>query len=176
MTGIIPKPKKEIPKYQDILFYCSLFLLFAILICYFAFNHFENKSFKEFQAKQSELSEIGTPEQKQAEKRVLIYESKIKDFGELLDKHKYTSVFLEKMEKMAYNDTNFTNLSLNVLEQSVVLRGKASSFKDLGEQLNLLKKQNNIIESVEMTNMAMDKDGAVNFTFNLKIKPEAFIK
>ncbi len=176
MPNIIPKPKKEIPKYQDILFYCSLVLLFATLSCYFVFAHSQNKIIKQLQAKQLELSEIGTPEQREIEKQVLLYESKIKDFGILLDNHKYTSVFLKKIEKLTYKDTNFTNLSLNILEQSAVLQGRASSFNDLGEQLKVFEKQNNIIESVNMTNMSMDKDGTVSFVFDLKIKPEAFMK
>lgn len=176
MPNIIPKPKKIVPKYQDILFYCSLLLLFATIVCFFVFNHFENKTLEQLKIKQLELSEIGTSEQREAEKQVLIYESKIKDFGVLLDKHKYTSVFLDKIEKLTYDDTNFMNLSLNVLEQTATIRGQASSFKNLGEQLNLFEKKDNMIESVNMTNMSMDQNGVVSFSFDLRIKPEAFIK
>ncbi len=175
MADIIPKPKSKIPEWQNILFYCSLVLLLAVISVYFVFGYFQNKSLQSLQGLETELRDMGSQSQKELERDVLLYEKKIQDFGILLAQHRYTANFLKILQNFAYEDTQFTDLFLDVSGYKATLRGQTSSFKNLGEQVNKLE-QEEFVKKVELSSMFMNQEGRVDFTFNLEISPKAFQK
>ena len=173
MPDIIPKPKVKIPEWQNILLYASLITLSIVILLCAVFGYFQNKLSQEIQAKESELLQIGTPEQKILEKEILAYEKKIQNFGILLNSHQYNTNFLKLLENLAHQDTVFTDIFLDASEYKAVITGETKTFKTLGDQLKIFE-QEEMLKNVELSNMSMGKEGKVQFTFNLEIEPEIF--
>lgn len=175
MEGLIPKPEKKAPKWKNNLFYLSILMLIITIGSYAGFVHFLDEANRLIQAKNIEIQEIGSPEQKISNEKVLKYERKINDFLNLTNNYQYASNFLKFLETSVINGVVLTNMSLDVLESKAELTGNADSFQILGQQQDFFK-NSGMLAKTNLISTAINKEGKVSFIFDLSINPEMFQK
>ena len=175
MNGLIPKPEANNIEWEDKLFYVSILLFIITIAFYFGFAHYLNEAQESVKAKNIEIREIGTEEQKKSAENVLKYEIKIYDFSNLLDKRKYATNFLDFLDTSILNGVIITNMSFNILEDNATLVGTARNFKILGDQESFFK-NHEMLAKTKLGTTSMDKTGRVNFVFQLDINPTMFDK
>lgn len=170
---LIPKEKLKTPSLINSLFYLSLILLIILGACYFGMR-IKISSFK-FQIEETKVNvaKIKTEGDKETEKQVLGYQKKINDFSELFHEHKITSSFLEFLGDSTHPKVSFSGLDLDTRTAEAVLEGETEDFKTLGEQILYLK-GNKLVKGLDLSNLALGKEGEVIFTINLSLDPKIF--
>ena len=170
---LIPKEKLKIPPLVNSLFYSSLILLIILGGCYLGMR-IKNSSLKsQIEETKVNVARIKTEGDKETERQVLGYQGKIKDFSELFNEHKIVSSFLKFLRESTHPKVSFSELSLNTKTAQVVLGGETEDFKTLGEQILYLKGRE-IIKGLDLSNLALGKEGEVQFNINLSLDPEIF--
>ena len=175
MNGLIPKPEAKPLQWENNLFYVSILSLIIIIASFGGFVYYSNQAHQLVEAKNIEINGIGTEEQKILAEDVLKYEIKIRDFSNLINKRQHPTNFLKFLETSIVKGAVVTNMSLNILESKSTLTGVADSFQVLGEQEDLFK-NDKMLTKTNLTSAAMDKEGKVNFSFELVINPTMFGK
>ena len=175
MNGLIPKPEIKASKWKDNLFYISIISFIITIVAYVGFAYYLDEARNFVQAKNAEIEEIGTEEQKILAEDVLKYETKIRDFSNLIGKHQYAANFLKFLETSTVKGIVIANMSLNILENKAILTGVADNFQVLGEQEDFFK-NHEMLSKTDLKNASMDKDGKVSFNFEININPTMFKK
>jgi uncharacterized membrane protein YciS (DUF1049 family) len=170
---LIPKEKLKTPSLVNSLFYLSLILLIILGACYFGLR-FKISSLKsQIDETKDKVAKIKTEGDKETEKQVLGYEKKIKDFSELFNEHKVISSFLEFLEDSTHQKVSFSELSLKTETAEAILGGETEDFKTLGEQILYLKGKE-LVKGLNLSNIALGKEGEIIFTINLSLDPKVF--
>lgn len=175
MNGLIPKPEVKTLKWKDKLFYISILSLIVTIAFYAGFVYYLNGAQELVKAKNIEIRKVGTEEQKKSAEYVLKYETKIHDFSNLLNKHKYATNFLKFLDTSLVNGVIITDMSFDILDNKAALVGIADSFQILGEQEDFFK-NHDMLTKASLGRASMDKKGKVNFDFELNINPTMFNK
>ena len=170
---IIPKPKIEVPTREDILFVLSLVLLIFSLIAFFALSYYQKRDLKTLEDLEEILTKEKTKEEITLEQKVLEAKEKIEKISLLLPSHKESSNFFSFLEKVTHPKVFFSNLELKPEKGRVELQGKAEDFKILGQQLSFFKEEE-LIEKSELLKAGIGKEGGIEFSINLSLKPEIF--
>lgn len=171
---IVPKEVIKPVPWQNILLYFFIFLLLVSIAGYFALDYyFVEKAQQELQELEIKISEAKTPQQIALEEEILDYREKIEDFSSLFLNHKKNSNFFNSFEKVTHPKIFFSELNLNTKLNQVKLSGRAESFRVLGEQL-LIFRNTEFIENLSLSDVAIGKEGEIQFTFNLVFNPNLF--
>jgi hypothetical protein len=173
MVGIIPKPVKKIPQWQNILFYVAAALLIAAVLAYFIVAHLERKASATYQDLEERISQVGTLEEKELEKEVFTDKKRISDFAVLLQKHQKPSSFFEFLEETCHPRVWFSELKLSPAISQAVLSGQAPNFQILGQQLLIFQSQD-LIQKVELADVSIGEGGETRFIFSLFLEPPMF--
>ncbi|MBZ9572842.1 hypothetical protein KJA17_01465 [Patescibacteria group bacterium] len=175
LAKIIPKPKPKVAGWLNFLFYFSIILI-IILIAGLLFLKSRISSLEEEKERlESQIAELEGEEEKRLEETILSLGEKIKVFKELLKSHKISSNFLSLLESSCHPRVQFTKLNLDTKNYQVSLEGKTESFQSLGEQLLILRKNENI-GILNLSNISLDWEGKVNFSLTFSLVPEVFKK
>jgi hypothetical protein len=67
----------------------------------------------------------------------------------------------------------FTQFSLDSRGSKMVVSGQTESFVDLGQQILILAGEPEI-KTLELSQIGINKDGKVEFSFNLSVDPKVF--
>ena len=171
--GLIPKEKAKPSTIAVFFFYFSLvfFLISVVITLILMFKVSPLK--REFLSNRNYLSRIETPEDKAIEKKVLSIKQPLKDFLEVFKKRKMVSKFLGVLEKTTHPHVSFVNMSLDTSDDKVRLDGHTESFQDLGEQM-LLQEHNRYVKSVNLSKIAFNKGGGIDFSLEISLSPEVF--
>lgn len=172
MVGIIPKPKKKIPEWQKIVPYVSLSVLIAVILGFALLSYFEGKSAASLQDLEYKIGQVGTGEEKAMEKEVLAAGRKIDDFSGLLDEHQKLSGLFELLEETCHPQVWFSKFSFNSEGQELQISGTASNFQTLEQQLVIFQSQE-LIKSITLSNLAINKKGDIDFSINISLAAEA---
>jgi len=170
---LIPKEKLKIPPIVNSLFYSSLVLLIILGGCYLGMRIKISSLKSQIEETKVDVARIKTEGDKETERQVLGYQRKIKDFSELFSEHKIVSSFLKFLRESTHPKVSFSGLSLNTKTAEVVLGGETEDFKTLGEQILYLK-GSELIKGLDLSNLALGKEGEVLFNINLSLDPEIF--
>jgi hypothetical protein len=173
MVDIIPKPVKETPRWQILLFYIALLLVITTVIVYLVLGWFvtDKKTYK--QTIENDISVGRTEEKVKQEKEVLSYKSKIEDFAPYFKEHIFSTTFFNFLETNTHPRIFFFNIELTTSEKAVLLSGHADSFLTLGQQLFILE-DSPLIEEMILGNVSIPKEGGIDFALNIIFKPEIF--
>ncbi|MDI6591446.1 MAG: hypothetical protein QME61_00665 [Patescibacteria group bacterium] len=175
MIEIIPKPAPKIISWLNILFYFSIALLIAVILSFFALNHFVKKLKAEFQDLEAVLIKQRTPAIINLEKEILSSQRKIEDMDFLLKRHLATSKVLEFLEKVTHPKVWFFSLDWNSEERRLRVSGITENFQILGQQL-LIFQDNQFIKEVNLSKISIDREGKISFNFDLLLDPQIFEK
>jgi len=170
---IVPKPKvKEIPWLKIAL---SLFvaLLLIALLSYLALFFYQNRLSKELALLENQLER--TEEEEELERRVLLYQQKIADYGILLAEHqlKYQlplKIF-EFLEKNTHPDIWFSEFNLDSENNIVRVSGYTNNFETLSQQMFILQKQETL-KSIDLSNVSINREKGIEFEFTLIFDPK----
>ena len=173
MNGLIPKPEIKTTGWKDKLFYVSILSFIITIALYAGFIYYLDKTQELVRAKDAEIREIGTEEQKKSAENVLKYEIKIRDFSNLFNKHKYATNFLNFLDTSLVNGVMITDMSFNLLENKATIVGVADNFQILGEQEKFFK-NHNMLATTNLDRASMNKNGKVDFNFGLNINSMMF--
>lgn len=162
---------EKTPSWVNILFYFSLVLLLVAVSSYFILDSLQKKTDTTIKELDSQLVVKKT----QAEINLENYEKKINDFSRLINGYIYNSGFFNFIEKDTHPNVWFTKIDVTSAEKKVQLKGIADSFQTIGQQLIIFKKDN-LIQKVELSDIAFGKGGEIGFNFNLILDPKVFQK
>jgi hypothetical protein len=173
MIDIIPKPVKETPRWQILLFYILVLILITLIVVYFALGWFitDKKTYK--QTVENDIAAGKSSEEVKKEKRVLGYRSKIKRFIPFFEEHIFSTNFFNFLEANTHPRIFFFNIDLTTAIKRVSLSGQADSFLTLGQQLFILE-ESTLIEELALGNVSIPKGGGVEFNLQITFKPELF--
>ena len=184
---LIPKPEIEKKPFDltKFLLYLAIIILIGSVGLYFLFDFVLIKNSSKILAElETQLSLQMTDEAKSNEAKLIKWRQKIEDFRILLDSHQNPSKVFPLLEKLTHPKVWFTDFSLNfrtqkteegdeVVQPHFQLQGVAESFRVLGEQLLIFKKDENIKE-IKLSNVYLGEKGNVRFQFEITFNPEIF--
>jgi len=142
-------------------------------LSYFALGRFNKSSQKELEELRAAISEKRTPRTKELEEEVLSSKKKIDIFSTLLDSHKKSSGFFKFLKETCHKKISFSKVDLDIEEAKVELSGKAESFRVLGEQVLILKKEN-LIQNLSLSKVSLGREGGIEFDLVLFLNPKVF--
>jgi len=170
---LIPKKKLKTPSFINFLFYSSLILIIVLGVGYFGMKIKISSIKSQIEETKVSVAKIKTELDKETERQVLGYQKKINDFSELFNEHKVVSSFLGFLRDSTHLKVSFSTLTLDIETAQVILGGETESFKTLGEQILYLK-GSEFIKGLDLSNLALGKEGDVKFNISLSLNPEIF--
>lgn len=172
---IIPKPASKLPLWQNILFYFSLASLLATAISYFIFANSLKKSEASLKGLEEVLNSEKTSEMSKMEQEILLWQKKIRDFGDLLSGHLFPSRAFDYLGKITHPKVWFSKAGLNSDEARLELDGEAENFLVFSQQLLVLKRDPQI-KSFVPSSLKIGKKGKINFSLTLYLDPQLLKK
>jgi len=170
---LIPKEKIKTSSIINTLFLLSLIFL-IILGGYYVFLRFKNSSIRsDIKDANEQIIKIKAEKNNDTERYVFSAQKKIKDFSEILEKHKITSNFFAFINEVSYREVKFLELELNTETKNVLLEGETENFDTLGKQILNLKKSD-FVKGLDISNISLNKEGKVNFNVNFSLDPKMF--
>lgn len=173
MVGIIPKPIKKEPKLYKILQYAGFGLVAAVLIVYAVLFYLESRDSKVLWGLEDKIAQTGTKEEKSLETQVLLDSKRISDFANLLSEHNRTLAFFKILEETCHPKVWIRELELSIDENLAFVSGQTPNFQTLGQQVAALKAEE-LIQSIELSNVSVGKAGEAIFTIALTMDPAVF--
>lgn len=170
MVDIIPKPVKEKPVWQTILSYFSVFVLAGIILGYFILISLQKKAESNLRELEEKIAKGKTPERISLEKEVIGEQKKFKDFSVLLERHISASKFFQFLEEKTHPQIFFSNVNLDSKNSKVNLSGAADNFRTLDQQLSIFEKET-LFENLNLAGISFNKEGKINFTLDIVLKP-----
>ncbi len=170
---IIPRKAAPLPLWLKILFYILIALLLAAVLSYFILGHFQKKSLTALQNLEDTIAEEKTPQKFALEKEILSYQKKIKDFSLILDHHLLSSKSFSFLEKASHPRIWFSKINLSPGEALAIVSGRAETFPDLGQQLQIFKKEA-LIKNATLSKISLGEKGEIKFTLTLSFDPKFF--
>ncbi len=113
--------------WADVVFYFVMSLLVATVFCYGIFFVKNGIQRKDMEKEISALQTVGTARQKEQEKQVIAYQSKINDFSILLENHEFASNAFAFMEAQTMPNIFFKQFILDEKNAAVQLSGQAEN-------------------------------------------------
>ncbi len=171
--NIIPKSKILAPFWFKPLIWASGIIL-LVMVGLFAFYYFEASSWEsKAKEKESDYLFLNTPENKAIEERVGKVSQKLEKFSQAFSSHKISYPFFEFLRGFCHPNVSFLDLSLDVKTGAVNLTGQTNSYKSLSEQILILKSVEEI-SSLDVSDVALNKEGAVTFGLSFLVNPTFF--
>jgi plasmid stabilization system protein ParE len=180
---IIPKEAAKLPLWQNILFYFSIGLLCAIFAGYGVLYHFTKKATQDFENIKNAIEQARTSQMNELENQLKSYGEKIGDFSSIIDSHKIISNFFGDftnrtgfLERNTHPNVFFSGMNLDAAKETVTLFGQTEDFRILGQQISLFRKEElkEIVKSVQLSAVAINKDGKIEFTLVVSFHPKLF--
>jgi len=175
MVEIIPKkPEREIPLKNASLFIAGALLLAAIF-SYVILARSEANALLAIQDLEDGIFKAGTSQDREIETKVLDSEKKIKDFKVLLAGSRKPSQFFGNFGDLIHPKIWFSSFELDAVQAQASISGQALDFRTLEQQLIFLQSKNDIIEKIDLSDIALGEEGNVNFSINFKFRPDIFL-
>ena len=171
---IIPKEAAKLPLWQNVLFYISIAVLLAVILCYGIFYKLGEKATITLTERENFYEQSKTPEILSLESEILDYKNKISAFSDLISQHKFSSDFFQFLEKITHPKVVFLEMDFNVKNNKIALFGQTDSFLTLGQQVMIFKQQNTI-KNVQLSNIGISKEGKVEFNVDITLDAKLFI-
>ena len=160
LVKIIPKPKPKMAYNLVFILWISIILLIALLVLVF---FFQQRIVSLEHRKENIEQEIKSYEaQTELEKKLQATSNKIIAFFDLLKEHKRPTQFNNFLENSCHKQVSFFSLRINTKTNNAVLLGETENLRSLGEQI-LIFKQSEFVKGLKVFNMALNRQGKVNF-------------
>jgi hypothetical protein len=173
MIDIIPKPIKESPQWQVILFYISIVLFIISLGAFGVVSYLEKKSQDNLEEVNQKLSEEETVKITALENEIIPYKEKIDEFAPFLREHILSTKIFAFLEEKTHPGVFFSNTKISIQPEDITveLSGLTDSFLSLGQQLMILESES-IIKEANLSKIALGKTGGIEFHLAILLKNE----
>lgn len=173
MLGIIPRSKVKAPLWTRMLFIFSLIVLVVSLSGFFGLDWAEKSTSQKLILAQQETKALITPQNQSLESEVKIAQQQTSYFSNLLQSQQHNSAFLDLIKTNIHPEVILTGFTLDASQAKAELRGRASSFRAMGEQILVLRREVNV-KSVILFDLTLDKENRINFALDLELVPGLF--
>jgi len=168
---ITPTPKVKIPIWSVFLFLVCFVVFLGLAGSYVYFYISSNKMTEEIGEKNRALTD--TAEEKALSDEMVYLERKIDKFAALLSRHEKTANVFGILENLCHPEVRFTEFKFSSEDHSVALNGKAQSFIALGQQVSVLRSQEELTK-VNLAGLSLGSEGDVDFVLQLVFDPGVF--
>lgn len=173
MIEIIPKPIEEIPKWQKILVFVSIFILLIFIVASLILISLEKKAKISLQDLDEKIFKARTPEIVSLEKEILNYQKEIKDFSQLIGQHLFPSKLFPFLEEKTHPRTFFSRIDSIPRDSKISLSGQTESFLTLGQQL-LIFQSDSSVKDLNLSGVSITKEGKIGFDLEISLDPKIF--
>ncbi len=170
MLEIIPKTQPQSLFTKNSVLYGALALLVGAVLLVVLFMALKNSAEGRIEEVQGILRAGKTVQERTLEKSVLGYQQKIQDFARLTASRKDATRFFPLLEAKTHPSVFFQEANLNAFEGRMALRGQATDFRSLGEQMVSFEEADEI-QSLKLSDVGLVK-GDVVFTLELVFNPQ----
>lgn len=160
---IIPRPEEKEPVWVLVALVIGGILLVVMLVPFFL----SRGKVSELEKREKNLDEQVTTlitDNRELSKKLSEIAKRIKDFSTLFRDHRVTSAIFEFLGSLSHPLVQFTDFDFSDKDFRVGLSIKTENFRTLGEQLLILK-QNENIKDPQVTGILLDRDGFVTARF-----------
>ncbi len=165
---ISPRIKIKAPPWTILVGVVLLILLISLTAVYFYFAFSLKKMSKELEQRNIVVLPLEKAI-KEKEEELKPINQKIDDFNKLLAKHKKTLDIFTFLERICLPTIWFSNFGFDSAVGKVNISGQVDNFATLEQQINILRQESALISS-NITEVSIDKEGNINFTFSLIFK------
>ena|SRR3989338_11460078 len=122
----------------------------------------------------SDLTALESKRDKKFENNLLVLDRQISLVASLLDKHVYWSTALDKVERLLQTQVQITRVELK--EHSIIeVDGVAANYSTVAKQIAAFL-TDSAVDDVGLRGVRATNTGVVEFTMQIKIKPESLLK
>ncbi len=168
LLTIIPKPKKETPKWVNIAFLVCLAMWVALIGCFIFLKAQASSQQNKKTNMESQLVALNSKENQDLESKVAKVAKKIKNFSLVFKEHKNNFRFFDFLRNNCHPNVRFYSLNLTSNKGAVVLDGQTDTYQSLSQQIAIFKK-NSLISDFRVFNISLSKEGKITFQFSFKI-------
>ncbi len=168
---IINKPEIRKRRWPNILFIICLIALFALVGSYVFLFILSENIFEEIQEKKRILAQ--TPPEKELENQLILYETKINIFKELLVGHQKALNIFNTLEQVSHPQVLFSDFNFNSKGEIVNVSGEAASFIVLSQQMIILQ-ETEFFKKITLSGVLMGDEEKIGFSLNFIFEPEVF--
>jgi hypothetical protein len=158
---------------MDVIFYFTVSLLIATILCYLIFLVKNNIQKNDIIKITEALQTVGTDAQKAQEKEVINYQRKINDFAQLLKNHTFSSHAFAFMQKETMPNIWFNQFGFNSKDSQVQLSGEADSLDALSRQVAGFEK-NEYVKNLGSLTASLGESARMQFSFALTLDSNIF--
>ena len=171
--GIIFQLRDKKFWWLDVIFYFTMSLLVATMLCYLIFIFKNNMQAEDIKNQEAALQTVGTQQQKDYEKDVISYQRKIADFARLLKNHEFASNVFVFMENQTMPNVWFKQFNLDEKGAQIQVSGEADDMKVFVRQVAGFE-NNEYVKSVDLLNSSLNESARVNFNLSLSLNQKIF--
>lgn len=171
MVDIIPKQQET--ELSSIALTAVIIILVIAVGSFGVFAFLKARTESRLEQATALLREGKSGEQAALESQILDIKTKLEDFAALIIKQNNPSVFFKFIEENTHPEVIFSQLALNPQDRKAVINGETRTFRNLQQQIILLKEQSESDE-VKLTSISLGQAGQVIFTLTLQFEHSFF--
>jgi hypothetical protein len=171
--GIIYQLKTKNFLWVNAILYFSIALLAGTIICFFIFSAKISSLQGKLAEDQKLTASMGTPAQKDLEKKVFDYQKKIDDFATILGNHKIASNIYSLFEKLTLPNVWFYSISVNNDTGTIQLSGETETKEILAQQISIFE-ASEFISNVTNLSSGIAESGRLKFNLSLNLAPSIY--
>lgn len=168
-----PSQSKLRSSLENLLFTFSVFLLLATVGAFFGLQYLISQDETKLATLTAAMSKQKTADERALERQVLGYRQQLQDYPKILADHRKPSAIFKQLEDSIHPGVIFANMKFDPIGGALDTSGKSQDFVSLAKQLAILRKMEDVYQSVSLTQVSLTDDGTVDFSFSLKVKPQA---
>jgi len=116
---------------------------------------------------------VGTQEQKEQEKEVLLYKKKIEDFANLIKNHQFVSNVFVFLENETVANVWFKQFSLGSKNDQIQLTGETEDMEAFSRQTDVFE-NNEYVAKLSSLSSSLGNSGNIDFSLSLSVKPKIY--
>ncbi len=171
---IVPKPKPEIPLSKKIIPLLSSLILISLVTSFLILSFFEKKLSSQQEELTKRLQALKTPEEKELEEKVKIWEKRLYFLKSILQEHLFSSRFFPFLEGKIHKSVVIKSIKFEPQVGKVSFTAQTDNFQNLGKQLFLLKEDERV-SNLSLSKISLTSDGKVQFDISFSFNKE-FLK
>ncbi|MFW6282977.1 MAG: PilN domain-containing protein [Minisyncoccales bacterium] len=156
----------------NILFYLSIILLIGAAGSFFTLNHLKDKTKEDIKNTEKEIKKITEGEMENLENKIKLIEAKTSNFAKIVKSKKTASDVIPFLEEICHPKVYFSSVTTEE-ENKIIIDGVAESYKDLEQQLVILRDEEKV-NNFSLEKIENEKEGGINFNINIYASSDLF--
>lgn len=157
----------------DAVLYFVIALLVAAVVCFFVFSIRISSLKADLVSYNEKIAALGTSDQKDIEKNVFTYQSKLNNFAMLLSAHNISSNAFKIFEEETLATVWFSSYLIDVSSAQIQLAGEADNLSTLSHQIANFEDNENVV-SVSDLNTSLSTSGNILFRVTMMVDKDIF--